>query len=144
MAIQLLRGHVKDLTSRDKHGAVDCQTGKSNIKVHGDLVSSIAKGDDVLFACEHRNNVYHALALKNIDRGKTAQVDLTNSILLMVASGFLCILGFGLDLDFDNIGVIGQSIDMTVGFIGLLGMGITLRRLFLIARARNWVHQTDF
>ena len=143
MAIQLLRGHVKDVTSPDKHGAVDCQMGKCNVKVHGDLVSSIGKGDDVLLVCEQRNDVYHALAVKNCDKGKTAQVDPINSILLMLASGFLCILGFGLDLDADNIGVIAQSIDMTMGFIGLLGIGITLRRLFLLTRAGTWVRHAD-
>ena len=143
MAIQLLRGHVKDVTSPGKHGAVECQMGKCNVKVHADLASSIGTGDDVLLACQQRRDVYHALAVKNIDRGKTAQIDPTNSILLMVASGFLCVLGFGMDLDIDNIGVVAESIDLTVGFIGLIGIGMTLRRLSLITRAGTRVHHAD-
>lgn len=143
MAIQLLRGHVKDVSSPDKHGAVGCQLGKYNVKVYGDLVSSIGKGDDILLACEQRNDVYHALAVKNIDKGKTAQVDPTNSILFMVASAFVCILGFVLNLQAESSGIIVQSMDMIVGFIGLIGIGISLRRLFLITRAGTWVRHAD-
>jgi hypothetical protein len=143
MAIQLLRGHVKDVSSPDKHGAVDCLMGKYSVKVYADLVSSIGKGDDILLACEQRNDVYRALAVKNVDKDKTAQIESTNSILLMAASGFVCMLGFVLSQQADNSSVIVQSIYMTLAFIGLIGLGITLRRLFLITRAGNWVRRAD-
>jgi len=32
---------------------------------------------------------------------------------------------------------------MIVGFIGLIGVGINLRRLFLITRAGNWVRHAE-
>jgi hypothetical protein len=33
--------------------------------------------------------------------------------------------------------------DMAMAFIGLIGMGITLRRLFLITRAATWVSRVE-
>lgn len=143
MAIQLLRGHVKDVTSPDNHGAADCHIGKYNVKVYSDLVSSVGKGDDILLAGELRNDVFHAMAVKNIDKDKTAQIDCTNNILLMGASAFVCMLGFILGLKAINTGGLVQSIDMAMAFIGLIGMGITLRRLFLITRAANWISRAD-
>jgi hypothetical protein len=143
MAIQLLRGHVRDLTIPDKHGGVSCQLGKCTVKVYGDLVSSIGKGDDILLACVQRSDVYHALAVKNIDKGKTAQIDPTNNILILAGSVFVCMLGFVLDLQAESSGIIVQSMDMIVGFIGLIGIGISLRRLFLITRAGTWVRHAE-
>ena len=143
MAIQLLRGHVKDVTSPDNHGAAGCHIGKYTVKVYSDLVSSVGKGDDILLAGELRNDVFHAMAVKNIDKDKTAQIDCTNNILLMGASAFICMLGFVLALKAINSGGVVQSLDMAMAFIGLIGMGITLRRLFLITRAANWVSRTN-
>jgi len=143
MAIQLLRGHVKDVTSPGDHGAADCHIGKYSVKVSSDLVSSVAKGDDILLAGELRNDVFHAMAVKNLDKDKTAQIDGTNNILLMGASAFVCMLGFVLALKAINTGGVVQSADMVMAFIGLIGMGITLRRLFLINRAANWVSRVD-
>jgi hypothetical protein len=143
MAIQLLRGHVKDVSSPDNHGAADCHIGKYNVKVYSDLVSTVGKGDDLLLAGELRNDIFHAMAVKNIDKGKTAQIDCTNNILLMGMSGFICMLGFVLALKAINTGGVVQSIDLVLAFVGLIGMGITLRRLFLITRASNWVTRAD-
>ena len=143
MAIQLLRGHVKDISSPDKHGTVGCQLGKYNIKVYGDLVGGIGKGDDVLLACEERNDGFRALAVKNIDKNKMVQIDPTNSILLLAASFFICMLGFVLDLQAEGSSITIKAMDTIVGFIGLVGLGITLRRLFLITRAGTWVRRAD-
>lgn len=143
MAIQLLRGHVKDVTSPDDHGAADMHIGKYNVKVSSDLVSSVGKGDDILLAGELRDDVFHAMAVKNIDKDKMAQIDCTNNILLMGASAFICMLGFVLALKAINSGGVVQSLDMAMAFIGLIGMGITLRRLFLITRAANWISRAD-
>lgn len=143
MAIQLLRGHVKDVTSPDKHGAADCHIGKYNIKVYSDLVSSIGKGDDILLAGELRNEVFHALAVKNVDKGKTAQIDGTNNFLLMAVSAFVCMFGFVLGMKAVSSAGMVESMDMAMAFVGLIGMGITLRRLFLINRAANWISRAD-
>jgi hypothetical protein len=143
MAIQLLRGHVKDISSPDKHGAVGCQLGKYNIKIYGDLVSSIGKGDDVLLACDQRNDFFRALAVKNIDKNKMVQIDPTNSILLLAASVFVCLLGFVLDLQAGGSGIAVQSVYLIAGFIGLIGIVITLRRLFLITRAGTWIRGAE-
>jgi hypothetical protein len=143
MAIQLLRGHVKDISSPDKHGAVGCRLGKYNIKVYGDLVSGLGKGDDVLLACEQRNDTFRALAVKNIDKNKMVQIDPTNSILLLAASFFVCMLGFVLDLQAEGSSITVRSMDVIVGSIGLIGIGITLRRLFLITRAGIWVRGAE-
>ena len=139
MAIQLLRGHVKEVTSPDKHGGVDCRLGSYNIKMNGDLVSSIGQGDDILLACEQCNDGYHGLAVKNIDQGKTAQIDPTNKILLLAGSVFLCTLGFVLDFQAVSSGIMVRSIDTIIGSIGLIGIVITVRRLFIISRAGTWV-----
>ena len=143
MAIQLLRGHVKEVTSPDKHGKVNCQLGSYNIKVNGDLVSSIGRGDDILLACEQCSDGYHALAVKNINKGKMAQIDPTNKILLLAGSVFVCLLGFVLDFQAESSSVMVRSIDTVIGLIGLIGIGITLRRLFLITRAGTWVRRAD-
>jgi hypothetical protein len=143
MAIQLLRGHVKEISSPDKHGAVGCQLGKYNIKVYGDLVGGIGKGDDVLLACEQRNDGFRALAVKNIDKNKMVQIDPTNSILLLAASFFICMMGFVLDLQAEGSSITVKAMDMIVGSIGLVGLGITLRRLFLITRAGTWVRGAE-
>ena len=139
MAIELLRGHVKEVTSPDKHGKVNCQLGSYNIKVNGDLVSSIGQGDDIILACEQSNDGYHALEVKNIDKGKTAQIDPTNKILLLAGSVFVCLLGFVLNFQAESSSVMVRSIDTVIGLIGLIGIGITLRRLFIITRAGTWV-----
>lgn len=146
MSLQLLRGHVKDVTSAGKHGAADCHIGKFeyNVKVYSDLVSSVGKGgDDVLVAGELRNDVFHAMAVKNLDKGKTAQIDGTNDILIMGASAFVFGLGCVFGLRAGTSGGIVQSLNIAMIFIGLIGMGITLRRLFLITRAGNWVSRAE-
>ncbi len=143
MAIQLLRGHVKDVGSPDNHGAADCHIGKYSVKVSGDLVSSVGQGDDILLAGELRKDVFHALAVKNLDKNKAAQIDGTNNILIMGASAFICMLGFVLALKAINSGGAVQSADMVMAFVGMVGMGITLRRLFLINRAANWVNRVE-
>ena len=143
MAIQLLRGHVKKVTSPDKHGRADCQLGTYSVKLYGGLAGNIGTGDDILLACELRKTDYRALAVKNIDTGKTTQIDPTNSILFLAASFFLCMLGFVLVLQAEGSSVVVQSMDMTLGFIGLIGIVINLRRLFLITRAGTWVRHAD-
>lgn len=143
MAIQLLRGHVKDVTSPDSHGTGGCHIGEYNVKVNGDLVSSIGKGDDILLAGELRNDIFHAMAVKNIDKGKTAQIDCTNSILIMGAFAFLFMLGAVLAMKAVNSGGVVQSLDLVLAFFGLIGLAITLRRLFLITRASNWITRAN-
>ena len=143
MAIQLLRGHVKDVTSPENGGIGECHIGKYNVKVNGDLVTSIGKGDDILLAGEVRNDIFHAFAVKNIDKDKTAQIDCTNNVLLVGASGFIFMLGFVLGLRAINSAGMVESMDIVLAFIGLIGMGITLRRLFLITRAASWVNRAD-
>ena len=61
----------------------------------------------------------------------------------MGASAFICMLGLVLGLKAINSGGVVQSLDMAMAFIGLIGMGITLRRLFLITRAANWISRAD-
>jgi hypothetical protein len=143
MGLQLLRGHVKDVAAPDNHGAADCHVGKYNVKVCSDLVSSIGKGDDILLAGELRNDVFHAMAVKNFNRGKTAQIDPTNNILLMGVSGFVCMLGGVLGLRAIGSGGIIESLDIVMAIIGLIGMGITLRRMILINKAGNLVNRHE-
>ena len=61
----------------------------------------------------------------------------------MGACAFVCMLGFVLGMKAINSGGIVESLDMTMAFLGLIGMGIALRRLFLITRASNWVSRAD-
>lgn len=143
MGLQLLRGHVEDVATPDNHGAAACHIGKYNVKVGSDLVSSIGKGDDILLAGELRNDVFHAMAVRNFNRGKTAQIDPTNNILLMGASGFVCMLGGVLGLKAIGSGGIIESLDIVMAIIGLIGMGITLRRMILINKAGNWVNRHE-
>lgn len=143
MGLQLLRGHVEDVATPDNHGAAACHIGKYNVKVGSDLVSSIGKGDDILLAGELRNDVFHAMAVRNFNRGKTAQIDPTNNILLMGASGFVCMLGGVLGLKAIGSGGIIESLDIVMAIIGLIGMGITLRRMILINKAGNWVSRHE-
>jgi len=143
MGLQLLRGHVKDIATPDNRGAAACQIGKYNVKVYGDLVSSVGKGDDILLAGELRSNVFHALAVKNFDRDKTAQIDPTNNVLLMGISGFVCMVGGVLGLRAVGGGGIVESLDFMMAIAGLIGMVIALRRLILINRAGNWVSRPE-
>jgi hypothetical protein len=143
MAIELLRGHVKDLASPDKRGDADCQFGRYTIKISGDLLSSIARGDDLLLACEQHNDRYSALAVKNIDKGKMAQIDLTNNVLLLLACGFVCVFGFVVDVQAAGSSAVVQSTAMGMGIIGLIGIAIVLRRLFRITRAAALVRHAD-
>jgi hypothetical protein len=143
MGLQLLRGHVKDIAAPDNRGAAACQIGKYNVKVYGDLVSSVGKGDDILLAGELKSNVFHALAVKNFDRNKTAQIDPTNNMLLMGLSGFVCMVGGVLGLRYAGSGGILESLDFTLAMIGLIGMVMSLRRLILINRAGNWVSRPE-
>lgn len=143
MGLQLLRGHVKEIATPDNRGAAACQIGKYNVKVYGDLVSSVGKGDDILVAGELKSEVFHALAVKNFNRDKTAQIDPTNNILLMGASGFVCMLGGVLGLRAVGGGGMVESLDVVMAIIGLIGMVITLRRIVLINRAGNWVSRPE-
>ena len=140
MGIQVLRGHIKDVAPPDDHGAAKCHIGDYNVKMHGDLVSSISKGDDVLLAGELKNDIFHAMAVKNFDKqGKIAQVDCTNYILLMGAGAFL--FAVGAILGARNIGSGGliESLLGAVSIIGLVGMVAILRRLLLTMKAASWV-----
>jgi len=143
MAVELLRGHIKEITTPDKHGAVACLLGDYNIKVNCDLAGNIGKGDDVLLACEQRNNGFHALVVKNIHKGKMRQIDPTNKILLLAASAFVCLLGFVLYSQAEMSSIVVRSTDAIVGFIGLVGIAITLRRLFIINRASIWIRHAE-
>lgn len=143
MAIELLRGHVRDLSSPDKRGEADCQFGRYSIRISGDLLSSIAMGDDLLLACEQRNDRYSALAVKNIDKGKMAQIDLTNGVLLLLACGFVCIFGFVVDVQAEGGSAVVRSTAMAMGVIGLVGIAIVLRRLFRITRAAALVRRAE-
>jgi hypothetical protein len=143
MAIELLRGHVKEITPPDKRGKVDCKLGNYDIQIDGDLSGGIAKGDDILLACEQRKGAYHALAVRNIDKNKMRQIDPTNSILFLAAGIFVCTLGFVLDFQAEFSSIMVRSIDTAVGLIGLIAIVVTLRRLLIITRASAWVRHAD-
>ena len=141
MLLELLRGHVRALASPSKDGAVDCQIGRHNIKVPKDLIANVGKGDDILFACTQSKESYQAWAIRNIATGKTAQIDPTNSVLIMLAGGFALILGLALGMDAEAS--LTRSLDMGMALIGMTGVATSLRRLFLITRAGSWVRGAD-
>lgn len=143
MAIELLRGHVKDITSPDKRGKVKCKLGSYDIQVNGDLAGDITKGDEILLACELRKGGYHALAVRNIDKKKMRQIDPTNNILFLAGGIFVCTLGFVLDIQAELSSVIVRAIDTVIGVIGLVVIVATLRRLIIITRSGAWVRNAD-
>jgi hypothetical protein len=61
----------------------------------------------------------------------------------MGASGFVCMLGGVLGLRAIGSGGIIESLDIVMAIIGLIGMGITLRRMILINKAGNWVNRHE-
>lgn len=143
MLLQLLRGHVEDMSSTAKDGEVECKIGSHNIKLHKHLITYVGKGNDVLLACTQRNGSYHAWAVKNIDTGKSAQIDPINTVMGVLASGVALIFGLALGTDAEASGAAVWVADVGLAFIGAAGIAICLQRLFLITRASNWIRYAD-
>jgi len=55
--------------------------------------------------------------VSSIDKGNTAQIDPTNSILFLAGSVFVCMM----DIQVESRGINVQSLDMIVGFITKAG-----------------------
>ncbi|MBI5449954.1 MAG: hypothetical protein HY940_01205 [Gammaproteobacteria bacterium] len=139
MTLQLLRGQVNQLTPAASNGEMDCILGKYKVKIHGDLARYVGIGDEILVACHQKNDTYHTLAARNIDTSKTMTIDLTNNILLMLGSGFISMMGFAVAPNAEFISSFLEFACIGLGLIGLVGLGLTIRQVFLINRAGAWV-----
>ena len=134
----MLRGTVRNLTARDKGGAVKCRLDGYDVMVPGDLVSSMHEGDEVEVAGTMSKGAMHAMAVNNFKLDKTARVDVTNYVLLIGIAGFIWLLCGVLGLRALGTGeILAESIDDIVSIASFITVMFAIRSLFLINRASN-------
>lgn len=134
----MLRGTVRNLTTLEKGGVVKCRLDGYNVLIPADLVSSMREGDEVEVAGTMSKGTMHAMAVKNFKQDKTAQVDVTNYVLLIGVAGFIWLLCGVLGLRALGTGeILAESIDDIVSIVGFITVMFAIRNLFLINKASN-------
>jgi len=144
MAIELLRGTVRDLSAWGKHGAARCRLNGHDVMLPMDLTVNIHEGDDIQVAGTMKKDTLLAMAMKNSKQGKTSRVDATNYILLMGLGGFLWVLCgvFGLRA-IGSDAILMESLDDIISIGGFVVMLLMVRHLFQINRASDQVKYTE-
>ncbi len=94
MVMETRRGIATGIVKTDKGSAVECRLGEGKALLHPDLQRIVKEGDDILVAGDLRDDVLHALALKNMTQNKNAQIDGSNYTLLIGMGLFFWLLGF--------------------------------------------------
>lgn len=104
MGMEIRRGTAANIVKNDNQNSVACRLGESNVMLHSDLERIVKEGDDILVAGDLRDDVLHALAVKNMTQDRTLQIDGSNYTLVMGAGLFFWILGLVLSLQALGVG----------------------------------------
>lgn len=141
MQIELKQGHAANITQREKpEGTIECQVAGGKILLHSELADKVKNGDDVVVAGKVHENLLHAVAIKNLSQGVTAQVDPTKNVL---ATGFCGFIGIISAVQSFNANAAGNSMGSTllalIAAAGFAGVFIFVQRLMEINRASGKV-----
>lgn len=141
MQIELKQGHAANITQREKpEGTIECHVAGGRILLNSDLADKVKDGDDVVVAGKLHENLLHAIAIKNISQGTTAQVDPTNNVLALGFCGFIGIISavqsFNANAAGNSMGSIFLALVAAAGFAGIF---IFVQRILDINKASSKV-----
>lgn len=136
MELKLVRGPIAEVSAADSRGRVVLRIGDRSIRLHRDLASAAVNGDDILVGGELRDDVVHALAVKNFTRGKLHKLDFTFHILGAGAGACAALMGlifWGQTTGLEN------TISFVTLIIGVALAFVVLRRVLRIVKITRWV-----
>lgn len=135
MSMETRRGAAAAIVKSEKQSRVECRLGESKVVLHGDLERIVKEGDDILVAGDLRDDVLHALAVKNMTQNRTLQIDGSNYTLMMGAGLFFWLLGFVLGMQY--LGG-GDTMRATLnGGISLAGFVLGIWAVMQVLRIRR-------
>ncbi len=144
MELKLVRGPAADIVAADKGGRVLCRVGERRVQLHRELSSAAQAGDDVLIGGELRDDVVHAVALKNFTRRKTYKVDFTFHILGAGLGGFLTMVGMFFSGDAaTGMFFTDHAASLFLQAVGVAIIVVALRRVLRINQVTRWVESVD-
>jgi hypothetical protein len=135
MSMEIRRGAATAIVKGDKQNSVECRIGASKVMLHGDLERIIKEGDDILVAGELREDVLHALAVKNMTQDRTLQIDGSNYTLVIGVGLFFWILGFVLGMQY--LGAGNTTLATLNGCISLAGFVLGIWAFMQVLRIRR-------
>lgn len=118
MVMEIRCGKATEIVKAEKGNAVKCRLGESQALLHPDLQRILQEGDEIIIAGDLRDDVLHALALKNVTQNRSAKVDGSNYTLLIGAGLFCWLLGFVFYIQTMNAGdptVTALNLALSVG-----------------------------
>lgn len=137
MAIELIKGTIATHTEADQNKASTCRIGEREIELHRDLADRIKVGDEVAISCQISEQDTKALAINNLSRKRISAIDPTNLVLILGASGFICLVFFilgGQNLTHGAMSLV--ALNIAVGFVGAAGIAVTITRLLTLRHAQ--------
>lgn len=137
MQIELKQGHAANITQLEKpQGAIECHLDGGKVLIHPDLADKVKDGDDIIVAGKTRENLLHAVAIKNLSQGITAQIDPTNNVLALGFCGFIGIISAIQSVNANSVGnSTGSIILALVAAAGFAGIFIFVQRILEINKA---------
>ena len=143
MKFKVLKGQIEQLQPADKSGAKACRIGDSNVRMHHHLVDSIGASDLVVVAGDINNGVLQAMALKNISKQKSTQVDNIGPLLIALCCAAVGLFSLGLVAGSSRIeGATANALSLAGLAVIVIG-GWFLRRFLFINDCTNAVEYYD-
>jgi len=137
MAIEIIKGTIATHTEADQDKASMCRVGEREIELHRDLADRIKVGDEVAISCQIDEQSSKALAIDNLSQKRISAIDPTNLVLIMGASGFICLVFFilaGQNMTVDAMALV--ALNAAVGVVGAVGIAVTITRLLALRHAQ--------
>ncbi len=139
MQIELRHGLAANITPAEKpQGAIECHLDGSKILVHRDLADKLRMGENIIAAGTVHENVLRAVAIKNLSKGTTSQLDPTNNVLALAFSGFIGLISAIQSINANAAGNSAGSIVLAfVAVTGFAAIFFFLQRLIEINKASS-------
>jgi hypothetical protein len=138
--LKLVRGFAADLAPADEKGCVDGRIGEQKVRLHRDLSTAVKAGEEVLVGGELRNEILHALALKNFTRRKLFRIDPTFYVLGTGLGGYLALMGLIFAGQTSTIaGSREQLVNAALIGTGFVILWFVLRRALRIVKVTRWI-----
>lgn len=143
MEFRMLRGQVEQMSAPEKNGSVNCRINGSRVNLHRHLVENVGEGENVMIAGEYKSDTLFALAVKNLAREKTTQVEVVMLILLAMVSGFIGLLFAGFIIDSYNEITALMATFAALSVLGLSVGALFIRRFLFVNDCVNAVDHSD-
>ena len=138
MAIEIVTGTITTVTPATEEKSASCRIGEREIELHRDLADRVEAGDEVVVSGQADEKGMKALAINNRSQRRLSAIDSTNLMLLLGFCGFAWLLFFVLGMQNMMAGeTMLTLLNLALSVIGLVGMGISFGRVFVIQRAAN-------